>query len=960
MPVWGQGRGSTFVLQPPQLEIAWPDGSRQRVTLGRDPLRVGREAETNDIVVPEALTTISRHHLEVQPLEEGYQVVDLGSANGVFVNGQRVVGSALLSSGDEIRLGDPGQDVRLVYRAGSPELLARIAQAIPGTGTDLAGFLASPPASGPYLRVRWPDGQEAFFPIEAETTLIGRSPDAALRVPEGLRFVSAQHAAIRHAPDGFQIVDLGSTNGTRVNSRPLTPHTPEPLQDADIVRIGDETYGVSIGLTFHDPAEEKPPIDGLMRTLVGPIALVEESSILIGRAPECDVVLDAPTVSRQHARIEQAGDGYRIVDLVSANGTFVNGQPVETAPLRPGDLIQIEQFVLQFIDGRVVPYQSHGMRVDAVNLTKDVRTRRGPLRILHGVSLTVMPRDFVAVVGGSGAGKSTLMGALIGTRRADGRVELNGRDFYAEYERFRSQLGYVPQADILHTTLTVEQALDYAARMRLPGDVPAGERRRRIDAVLDTVDMNTETIRQTRIGNLSGGQRKRVSIAAELLADPKLIYLDEATSGLDPGLEKKMMHTLRRMADEGRTVVLITHATSNIVQADHVALLADGRLVYFGPPQDALSFFGVDEFADIYERVEGRGEEWEGVFREERPEYYQQYILGRQATRQAAAKSAMPRISFGLGGFLRQLAVLTQRAISILRSDLVTLALLLLLFPLTATLQLVISTPDIMTGDLAILADPVAAARKLTEAYIPIPDLNIFVFVMGLEAVLVGMYVPSNELIKERTVYLRERMVNLRVAPYLLSKVSVYTLFAAIQTALYLLVLSLGVRLPEQGLLLPGPVELFITLFLTMVASMGLGFVVSAISRSSEMATYVLVILMFFQFFFAGTVFDLRDNPAEPLSYFTTTRWSLTALGVTIDMEKQAEATILCPTVPDDSPLAGMDIDCFNYPDAKDDLMLPYDDRNLPISWGVLVGMAAVYLGVAGLMIKRLDRAGSL
>ena len=231
---------------------------------------------------------------------------------------------------------------------------------------------------------------------------------------------------------------------------------------------------------------------------------------------------------------------------------------------------------------------------------------------------------------------------------------------------------------------------------------------------------------------------------------------------------------------------------------------------------------------------------------------------------------------------------------------------------------------------------------------------------MGLEAVLVGMYVPSNELIKERTVFLRERMVNLKVLPYLFSKVAVFTMFAVIQTFLYLVVLSLKVDFPEQGVYFSAPVELFITLFLTMVAGMGLGFIVSAVSRSSDMAIYILVIFLFFQFFFAGTVFDLRENPAEFLSYLTTTRWALTALGVTIGMEEQMEATVLC-NVPPDNPMTPEDESkttvCFNYPDAKEDLMLPYDDDRLLESWGILIAMAVVTLTITGVLVKRLEPA---
>jgi ABC-type multidrug transport system ATPase subunit len=642
------------------------------------------------------------------------------------------------------------------------------------------------------------------------------------------------------------------------------------------------------------------------------------------------------------------------------NGTYLNGQPITQANLSEGDQIQIGPQIFTFQDEELVQYTSYGMRVDVVNLTKDVRTRRGPLRILDDINMSIKPREFIAIVGGSGAGKSTLMNALNGSNPADGQIILNGLDFYEEYDLFRDQIGFVPQADILHTALTVEKALDYAAMLRLPPDTSARERAERIAQALETVSMNTDTIRSTRIKNLSGGQRKRISIAAELLADPKLLYLDEPTSGLDPGLEKKMMHTLRHMADCGRTVVLITHATVNILQVDHVAFISQGRLVYFGPPQEALEFFEVDDFADIYERIERNGAEWQQIYREKKPAHYQRYVLERQKQKYAAAVlGGVKKVRFGLGKFFRQLAVLTRRALNIQAMDLVTLGLLAALYPFTALLQLMISSPDVLIGDPGIIADPVAAAKTLTESYAPLVDARIFAFITGLEAVLIGMYVPSNELILERSVYLRERMVNIRILPYLLSKVLVFALFAFIQCVLYLIVLSLGVDFPQQGLFVPAPLEMFSTVFIAMVTSIAIGLFVSSLAKSPEMAMYMLVMMLFFQFFFAGIIFDLRDKPAEPLSYFTTTRWSMIALGVTVDLEEVAENTIICNTLEDDpmTPEVGDELtNCIHYPEATEDLLLPYNEENLLISWGVMVGMGLVFLALTGISIKRLDK----
>jgi len=954
-------RSDTLFFQRPQLTIVWPDGTQQTYTIKKDVIRIGRGEENNDIAAPNEYKSVSRNHLEVRSQGSICYADDIGSVNGVFINGQQITKNTLLKENDIIQIGseDIGHQIRIHFQISADAGVNEMAPDIEDDSRTIQGdYLPREPVNGAYLKIQWAGGITNYFSLKDEVTLLGRNPECALKFPKRLRFISGHHAEIQSTDKGFFIKDLQSANGTRVNNQLLEPNKTTILADGSIIRIGDESFGSSIGLSFHNPAGPQPALSGFSPAFEEPTLISEQMEILIGRDEGCDIVLSTPLVSRIHAKIYQLGETYWLEDLNSTNGTYVNNILATKTQIQNGDLINIGAHILVFQDRQLTPYQSQGMRVDVTNLTKDIKTRRGPFRILHNINMTILPREFIAVVGGSGAGKSTLINALIGFRPGDGEVTLNGHDFYEEYEHFRSQLGYVPQSDILHTSLTVDKALDFTAKLRLPSDVGVDERKKRIAEVLDTVSMDTETIRNTRIGNLSGGQRKRVSIAAELLADPKLIYLDEATSGLDPGLEKKMMYTLRRMADEGRTVILITHATDNIRQTDHVAFISQGRLVYFGPSQDALGFFDVDDFADIYERIERDGIEWEEIFQTKKPEFHKDYVLDRQKSKPIGSKRDLPKIKFGVMEFIQQFIVLTQRAINVLMSDWFTLILMLLLFPLTATLQLIIAETNIMVGDLSIVSDPLQAAKTLTESYLPFADLNTFVFVMGLEAVLVGMYVPSNELIKERSVYLRERMVNLKVFPYLSSKVAVFTMFAAIQTFLYLIVLSFGVDLPDQGFYFSGPIELFITLFLTMIAGMGIGFVVSAISRSSDMAIYVLVILLFFQFFFAGTVFDLRDKTAEPLSYITTTRWALTALGVTIDMEEQVEATIICNSLPD-NPQTPLDeserLVCANYPDATENLMLPYGDDELLKSWGILIAQAFIALTITAILIKRLD-----
>ena len=592
----------TLYLQSSHLQIHWPDGTQTAHALKKDVTRIGRGEEGNDLVLPASMASISRRHLEIRRVDDTYEVVDPGSSNGVFLNRQRVRNPMQLRNGDRVSIGlsENGEEVILEFVAGSDQLLKAAMTATGQLPTRKSGQLVQPAGNRPFWEVRWPNAEISYVTVEGASMLVGRSVEAQLHIP--LPFVSQKHFEIREKSGQFLLRDLNSTNGTYVDNQRVAPNTDVLLNDSRVVRVGDEDLGLSIGFTFHDPTAGQR-LDGYRAE--GATIIQTAQTITMGRAKDCDIVLDSVDVSRHHAVIQQVDGQAWLQDLHSSNGTYVNGKAVERAAIREGDLIQVGSFLLVYAQGKLTPYQSNGMRVDVLGLSKDVRTRKGRRRILEDVDMTVLPREFVAIVGGSGAGKSTLLNALIGYRPGQGQVRLNGQDFYADYERFRSQLGFVPQSDILHTTLTVERALDYAARLRLPGPLSKEERRGRIDAVLETVSMNTEVIRKTRIGDLSGGQRKRVSIAAELLADPKLIYLDEATSGLDPGLEKKLMYTLRRMADEGRTVVLITHATSNIVQADHVAFLSQGRLIYFGPSNEALEFFGVEDFSDIYALIEG-------------------------------------------------------------------------------------------------------------------------------------------------------------------------------------------------------------------------------------------------------------------------------------------------------------------------------------------------------------------
>jgi ABC-type multidrug transport system ATPase subunit len=344
-----------------------------------------------------------------------------------------------------------------------------------------------------------------------------------------------------------------------------------------------------------------------------------KSRIVVGRAPDCDVRLAHPSVSRYHARIEQRTNpfGLYLTDLSSVNGVWIAGRRVtEETLLREGDRVGIGPFLLSITHGVLHSLDnSRSLRLEARALEKVVRLPGGGARkLLDDINLVVNPGEFVSLLGPSGSGKSTLMDCLNGRRRATGgQVLANGEDFYRHFDSFRRSLGYVPQKDIVHAQLTVHRALYYTARLRLPLDTEPGELRSRIEEVLRELDLVPH--RDTLIADLSGGQIKRVSLGAELLAQPALLYIDEATSGLDAGTEARMMRLFRRLSDEGRSIICITHNVDNVEQCHLALVLAKGKLIYYGPPREAPAYFKVRRISEIYDRVAERDvAAWEKEF----------------------------------------------------------------------------------------------------------------------------------------------------------------------------------------------------------------------------------------------------------------------------------------------------------------------------------------------------------
>ena len=453
-------------------------------------------------------------------------------------------------------------------------------------------------------------GRDLF--VDEDGAVVGRRDDAAIRVDHEL--VSRSHAVLRRTATAWVLEDLGSSNGTFVDGVRVER---VEIVSTTAVRLGDPVTGPLV--EFHAPARDQPAAaaDPAPAVPAGKLSVIyrpEQTTVRIGRAPDNDLVIDDLLVSRYHAELQVGTDGTaEISDVGSHNGTFVNGQLVDRAAVRELDVIGIGHHQLRYVDSALEEYVDSGeITFEAIGLT--VRLPDGRT-LLDNVGFALDRNMFLAVVGPSGSGKSTLLNALTGFKPAgEGRVLYDGRDLYVEYEELRQRLGLVPQADIVQPELTVRRALEFAAALRFPPDVSRAQRRERVDEVLAELGLAERA--EVVIEKLSGGQRKRVSVAYELLTRPSLLLLDEPTSGLDPGYERSLMASLRALADDGRTVIVVTHSIASIELCDRVLFLAPGgRVAYFGPPRRAAAFFGRDDVEQVFQDLGGETErDWTGEF----------------------------------------------------------------------------------------------------------------------------------------------------------------------------------------------------------------------------------------------------------------------------------------------------------------------------------------------------------
>lgn len=643
----------------------------------------------------------------------------------------------------------------------------------------------------------------------------------------------------------LMVLALGEAQG------PVIVISEDPNINVDAVVAGFAAKG-------HEPSVAEDGSSGNLSMLPGVTRF--------GRAPDNDVVLQGVLASSHHAHVLQEDNTLQVIDLASARGTYINGKRITRATAHPGDRVSMGGSTFIVTDELLLhpTVEASGITLQASHISVSV----SEATLLHDVSFTVPPRKVLAVVGPSGSGKSTLLGALTGFRPASsGLVLVDGRDLYQEYDEFRFRIGLVPQADLVPAQLRVRQALDYAARLRLPDDYDITDRAARIDQVM--ADLGLTERADLRIDRLSGGQRKRVSVALEMLTQPSLMFLDEPTSGLDPGLDRQVMVLLREMADQGQTVVVVTHAVENLGLADYLLVLAaGGHVAYYGPPALAPDYFGVPDMPSVFLALDSApGTEWQRRWRdhEHRSTSARPPISTPTGTSTGAMRVSRPK------GTWSQFWTMTSRNIQVIAADR-TYATLLMVLPL------VLAVTGFLVGN--------ASGLGINDLLGFNPEARLLLLVLVLGSVFTGAATSIQELVKDRVIYQRERAVGLSRIAYLGSKALVLGTIAAIQGFVFATLALIGRPGPTDPLVLPGHLDITIMVAGATVASCMLGLVLSALIPTRDAALPALVIATMVQVVFSGAIPVRLPGLIDLVGWVMPGYWEFRAMAASVDLSQ--------------------------------------------------------------------------
>jgi ABC transport system ATP-binding/permease protein len=706
------------------------------------------------------------------------------------------------------------------------------------------------------------------FPPDRDV-VVGRDVRADFRIPHPA--ISRAHVILRYVDGQWTALDNNSRNGMFVGGQKVPS---AQLRDGTPIHLGNAD-GPALTFQFGPPPDERPTartnLPSLSSAATGIRARwrgdTSQRATSIGRAPDNDIVVADVMASRHHARLVPTPAGMQIQDGRSMNGTFVNGQRIKDAPLRDNDVVTIGNLDFVFTGEKLVPRTKPAATTGGLEVRDASFTLPGGVTLLDRASLTARPGSLTAVIGPSGSGKSTLLKVLVGLwQPSGGSVTFDGRNLHTDYASLRSRIGMVPQDDVLHRGLTVAEALDFGAQLRMPPDTGEHDRQQVISRVLDELEMTEQA--GTRIDKLSGGQRKRVSVAMELLTEPSLLLLDEPTTGLDPALDRQVMTMLRRLADAGRVIVVVTHSLGFLDDCDQVLLLAPGgRPAFYGRPDEVKATMGSQDWADIFTAINAD------------PVGAQRRYLERRGSPAPAAPAApslpMKPDTSARTSFWRQLTAIARRQVRLIYADRRYLVFLVVA-------PIVIGLLPLAVGGHAGFGKPPA------DSAAPFEPRQIIVL-LSFAAILLGLTLSVRDLISERDIYRHEQAAGLSPTAYLLAKIVVFGFVAALQSALLLLIVTapgIGKPPPTTASLLGSPMlELYVDVAATAVTAVVLGLAISAVSRSSNQYIPLLAVACVAQLVFAGSFVPVTGRPAlEVIAAVNPSRWGVAAMASTIDL----------------------------------------------------------------------------
>ncbi|MFH9074015.1 FHA domain-containing protein [Streptomyces alboflavus] len=816
----------------------WTLDSSRPYTLGRDP--------QGDIALDDA--RVSWRHATISWGGRSWVIEDHGSTNGTFVQGQRIH-QMEIGPGSAVHLGNATDGPQLILSGGA----AGAAAAVSAPGAQQQGQYAPPQHAagqpGQQEAPGWAGQQQPQHQAPQQYQAPQQQPQQQMPQQQAWQQqgqAPAQHQQAQHqAP---QQVPQQQGPGAGVGSGGAAGAPP--------------VYGDRSPTTYHQFSLGR--------------------KMTIGRALENELVVSDLQVSRHHAEFTSTPDGrFELRDLGSHNGTYVNGMPIaksSTVLIGPNDIVGVGHSTFRVVGDRLEEFVDTGdVSFSARHLTVTVD---GGKQILKDVSFGVPEKSLIAVIGPSGSGKSTLLKALTGYRPAnEGDVLYDNRNLYKQFAELRQRIGLVPQDDILHKELTVKKALKYAAKLRFPADTSEQERAQRIDEVLRELKLDIH--KEKKVTSLSGGQRKRVSVALELLTKPSLIFLDEPTSGLDPGMDRDVMQLLRGLADDGRTVLVVTHSVAELAICDKLLVMAPGGSVaYFGPPEEALNFFGYSTWADVFSAFENyRDYDWAGRWKGS--QHYQMYAadidaVAAQSVHMPPPQAIAPPKPQGWGS---QLLTLIRRYVSVIASDRGFLALMVIL-------------PAVL-GAVSLLIDPdkglLPVVNPRTGKIIPNGTATTVLLILAVGACFAGAANSVRELIKERVIYERERATGLSRSAYLMSKVIVLGAITVLQGGLVGVIGFSTREIPKEGLVLGSQVllELSLPIMALGFTSMMFGLIISALVKTAEKTMPLLVMFAIIQVVFTGCLFILHGTVGvNQFSFLMPSRWAVAASGATLDFNR--------------------------------------------------------------------------